>query len=106
MRFDFERTPPVERFEAMTGAVVPRPIALVTSLDAEGWLNAAPYTITGRSREWWPQRVGRPGACTGKRSSASVPTPPSPGRRLKEPRSCAASAPSSRVPRPPPLGDR
>ena len=45
MRFDFERMPPVERFEAMTGAVVPRPIALVTSLDAEGRLNAAPYGL-------------------------------------------------------------
>ena len=45
MRFDFERMPPVERFEAMTGAVVPRPIALVTSLDAEARPNAAPYSF-------------------------------------------------------------
>jgi Flavin reductase like domain len=45
MRFGFERMPPVERFEAMTGAVVPRPVALVTSLDARGRLNAAPYSL-------------------------------------------------------------
>jgi flavin reductase (DIM6/NTAB) family NADH-FMN oxidoreductase RutF len=45
MRFDFERMPPMERFEAMTGTVVPRPIALVTSLDADGRLNAAPYSF-------------------------------------------------------------
>ena len=45
MRFDFERMPPVERFEAMTGAVVPRPVAPVTSPDAEGRPNAAPYSF-------------------------------------------------------------
>jgi hypothetical protein len=42
MRFGFERMPPVERMEAMMGAVVPRPVAPVTSLDARGRLNAAP----------------------------------------------------------------
>lgn len=45
MRFDFEGMSPMARFEVMTGAVVPRPIALVTSLDAAGRLNAAPYSF-------------------------------------------------------------
>ena len=41
-RFGFECMPPVERFEAMMGAVVPRPVAPVTSLDVRERLNAAP----------------------------------------------------------------
>lgn len=45
MRFDFERMAPLQRFEVMTGAVAPRPIALVTSLDAAGHVNAAPYSF-------------------------------------------------------------
>lgn len=45
MRFDFDRMSPLERFEVMTGTVVPRPIALVTSVDAAGRLNAAPYSF-------------------------------------------------------------
>ena len=45
MRFDFDEMSALERFEAMTATVVPRPIALVTSLDAEGRLNAAPYSF-------------------------------------------------------------
>ncbi len=45
MRFDFEGLSPEARFEVMTATVVPRPIALVTSLDAAGRLNAAPYSF-------------------------------------------------------------
>lgn len=45
MRLDFDRMTPIERFEAMTATVAPRPIALVTSLDAAGRLNAAPYSF-------------------------------------------------------------
>jgi len=45
VRFDFEGMSPMARFEVMTGAVVPRPIALVTSLDAAGRLSAAPYSF-------------------------------------------------------------
>jgi flavin reductase (DIM6/NTAB) family NADH-FMN oxidoreductase RutF len=36
---------PAERFEVMTATIVPRPIALVTSLDAAGRLNVAPYSF-------------------------------------------------------------
>lgn len=47
MRFDFERMDAATRFEMMTATVVPRPIAIVTTLDAEGRLNAAPYSFFG-----------------------------------------------------------
>lgn len=45
MQFDFEEIPPSARFAFLTGAVVPRPIALITSLAADGTCNAAPYTF-------------------------------------------------------------
>jgi len=47
MRFDFEQIAPTERFNFLTSTVVPRPIALVTSLDPDGNLNAAPYSFFG-----------------------------------------------------------
>jgi flavin reductase (DIM6/NTAB) family NADH-FMN oxidoreductase RutF len=46
MRFDFDAMSVGKRFEVMMGTVAPRPIAVVTSLDALGRLNAAPYTFT------------------------------------------------------------
>lgn len=45
MQFDFDAMTPATRFNFLTGAVVPRPIALVTTLDAGGTPNAAPYTF-------------------------------------------------------------
>jgi len=47
VRFDFEQIAPTERFNFLTSTVVPRPIALVTSLDQDGNLNAAPYSFLG-----------------------------------------------------------
>jgi flavin reductase (DIM6/NTAB) family NADH-FMN oxidoreductase RutF len=45
MQFDFEAMSPAARFAFLTGAVVPRPIALITTLTAQGGCNAAPYTF-------------------------------------------------------------
>jgi flavin reductase (DIM6/NTAB) family NADH-FMN oxidoreductase RutF len=45
MSFDFSHMSPAERFAVMTATIVPRPIALVTSLDAAGRLNVAPYSF-------------------------------------------------------------
>jgi flavin reductase (DIM6/NTAB) family NADH-FMN oxidoreductase RutF len=45
MRFDFDAMAVGKRFEVMMSTVAPRPIALVTSLDASGRLNAAPYSF-------------------------------------------------------------
>lgn len=45
MQFNFEAMSPAARFSFLTGAVVPRPIALITTLNAEGTRNAAPYTF-------------------------------------------------------------
>jgi flavin reductase (DIM6/NTAB) family NADH-FMN oxidoreductase RutF len=43
--FDFARLTPRERYKLLIGAVVPRPIALVTTVDAQGIVNAAPFSF-------------------------------------------------------------
>jgi flavin reductase (DIM6/NTAB) family NADH-FMN oxidoreductase RutF len=45
MQFDFDAMSPAARFAFLTGAVVPRPIALITTLSPGGTCNAAPYTF-------------------------------------------------------------
>lgn len=45
MQFDFEDMSPVARFLFLTAAVVPRPVAWITTLTREGTCNAAPYTF-------------------------------------------------------------
>ena len=43
--FDFAKLTPRERYKLLIGAVVPRPIALVTTVDAQGVVNAAPFSF-------------------------------------------------------------
>ncbi len=43
--FDFAKLTPRERYKLLIGAVVPRPIALVTTVDAHGVVNAAPFSF-------------------------------------------------------------
>jgi len=43
--FDFAALTPRERYKLLIGAVVPRPIALVTTIDASGVVNAAPFSF-------------------------------------------------------------
>lgn len=43
--FDFAALTPRERYKLLIGAVVPRPIALVTTVDAQGRVNAAPFSF-------------------------------------------------------------
>lgn len=45
MEFDFTTTPPKDRYRLLIGSVVPRPIALVTTLDEQGVPNAAPFSF-------------------------------------------------------------
>ena len=45
MQFDFNTMKPMDRYELLLGAVVPRPITIVTTLSATGALNAAPYSL-------------------------------------------------------------
>ncbi|HZS85412.1 MAG TPA: flavin reductase family protein [Stellaceae bacterium] len=45
MQFDFRTLPPADRYKLLIGAVVPRPIALVTTVDREGIVNAAPFSF-------------------------------------------------------------
>ena len=44
-RFDFDDLTPRERYKLLIGTVVPRPIALVTTVDTEGRVNAAPFSF-------------------------------------------------------------
>ncbi|MDM9628703.1 flavin reductase family protein [Rhizobium sp. S152] len=43
--FDFEALSERERYKLMIGTVVPRPIALVTTVDENGRVNAAPFSF-------------------------------------------------------------
>jgi flavin reductase (DIM6/NTAB) family NADH-FMN oxidoreductase RutF len=45
MRFDMDRLAARDRYKLLTGVVVPRPIALVTTLDTAGGINAAPFSF-------------------------------------------------------------
>ena len=44
-QFDMRALGPRERYNLITGTVVPRPIALVTSVDADNRVNAAPFSF-------------------------------------------------------------
>jgi flavin reductase (DIM6/NTAB) family NADH-FMN oxidoreductase RutF len=43
--FDFRTLSPRDRYKLLIGTVVPRPIALVTTVDLEGRVNAAPFSF-------------------------------------------------------------
>jgi flavin reductase (DIM6/NTAB) family NADH-FMN oxidoreductase RutF len=44
MQFDLEQIPGSDTYKLLVGLVAPRPIALITSLDEHGLLNAAPFS--------------------------------------------------------------
>lgn len=45
MDFKVDELPAIDPYELLLGTVVPRPIALITTLDTQGKLNAAPYSL-------------------------------------------------------------
>ncbi|MDX2006315.1 MAG: flavin reductase family protein [Meiothermus sp.] len=45
MNFDFSQLRPTDRYKLLTGLVVPRPIAWVTTLNPDGSVNAAPFSF-------------------------------------------------------------
>jgi flavin reductase (DIM6/NTAB) family NADH-FMN oxidoreductase RutF len=45
MEFDLRAMDARDRYKLLVGVVVPRPIALVTTVDAEGRVNAAPFSF-------------------------------------------------------------
>lgn len=45
MLIDFETLPPRNRYKLLTATVIPRPIALVTTLNENGSVNAAPFSF-------------------------------------------------------------
>jgi flavin reductase (DIM6/NTAB) family NADH-FMN oxidoreductase RutF len=44
MQFDLEKIPGSDTYKLLVGLVAPRPIALITSIDEQGRLNAAPFS--------------------------------------------------------------
>ncbi|MCM3501578.1 flavin reductase family protein [Microbacterium sp. P26] len=42
---DFDTLPPYERYKLLAGLIVPRPIAWITTVDADGVVNAAPFSM-------------------------------------------------------------
>lgn len=44
MNFDLEQSPASHAYKLLVGLVAPRPIALITSMDEDGRLNAAPFS--------------------------------------------------------------
>ena len=45
MQFDFEEMSPLERYKLLLATVLPRPIAWITTRDASGAINAAPFSF-------------------------------------------------------------
>ncbi|WP_448683008.1 flavin reductase family protein [Pseudomonas nicosulfuronedens] len=45
LSFDFQQLSAREKYKILIGSVVPRPIALVTTVDSEGRANAAPFSF-------------------------------------------------------------
>jgi flavin reductase (DIM6/NTAB) family NADH-FMN oxidoreductase RutF len=45
MLFDFGKIPPREGYKLLVSTITPRPIAWITSLNADGQLNAAPFSF-------------------------------------------------------------
>ena len=45
MQFDLNKMAAPDRYELLLGTVVPRPIALVTTLAQDGAINSAPYSL-------------------------------------------------------------
>jgi flavin reductase (DIM6/NTAB) family NADH-FMN oxidoreductase RutF len=45
MEIDFESITEYQRYKLMASLIVPRPIALVTTLGADGTVNAAPFSM-------------------------------------------------------------
>ncbi|MEX5689803.1 flavin reductase, partial [Pseudomonas silesiensis] len=43
--FDFSTMSARDKYKILIGSVVPRPISLVTTIDGEGRLNAAPFSV-------------------------------------------------------------
>ncbi|NKQ75064.1 flavin reductase family protein, partial [Rhizobium sp. UPM1132] len=43
--FDFKQLTERERYKLMIGTIIPRPIALVTTVDENGRVNAAPFSF-------------------------------------------------------------
>ncbi len=63
--FDFSELSPQERYKMLCAAVIPRPVAWITTIDADGIVNAAPYSFFNVFAETPPlvivgidQRVG------------------------------------------------
>jgi flavin reductase (DIM6/NTAB) family NADH-FMN oxidoreductase RutF len=57
LHFDFAAMAPRDRYKLLIGVVVPRPIALITSINPDGLVNAAPFSFFNVFSEDPPQVV-------------------------------------------------
>jgi hypothetical protein len=57
MNFDLSKTTGRETYNLLIGLVNPRPIALVTSMDLNGKLNAAPFSAF--AHDWTNEWLGK-----------------------------------------------
>jgi flavin reductase (DIM6/NTAB) family NADH-FMN oxidoreductase RutF len=46
MHFDIDKMAATDRYELLLGAIVPRPITVITTTSSEGMINAAPYSYS------------------------------------------------------------
>jgi flavin reductase (DIM6/NTAB) family NADH-FMN oxidoreductase RutF len=56
LEFDFATLSPPQRYKLLAGLVVPRPIALITTISVDGIVNAAPYSffnVFSKIRQSW-----------------------------------------------------
>jgi hypothetical protein len=66
LRFELAELAAPERYKLLGGLVVPRPIALVTSLSADGGINAAPFSFFNVFAE-------EPGSASTRRAAPRTP---------------------------------
>ena len=45
MQFNFDQISAADRYELLVSTIVPRPIAINTTISSDGELNAAPYSL-------------------------------------------------------------
>ncbi len=75
MNFDLTTLAPREAYKLLTGVVVPRPIALVTSRSENGMLNAAPFSffnLVGSNPPLVVLGVGNKSEATPKDTAANI----------------------------------
>ena len=70
MQIDFSAITEYQRYKLMVSLIVPRPIALITTLSEDGVVNAAPSSMFNMLDEDPPHRDGQHQPAEGRRAQA------------------------------------